>query len=44
MEKTKYSKENKKKDGDFKKKNINHNPQVESTKAAFDSQKDKHLD
>lgn len=44
MDKIKSSKENKKKDGNFKKKNVNHNPSAESTRAAFGAPEEKHLD
>ena len=44
MDKIKDSKENKKKDGNFKKKNVNHNPQEESSKAVFGAPEEKHLD
>lgn len=42
MDKMKTSKENSKKDGNFKKKNINHNPQDESSKVAFKGVSEKH--
>ncbi|PRR82988.1 CPC_1213 family protein [Clostridium luticellarii] len=35
---------NKKEDGKFKKKHINHDPQAESSRAKFGSPSEKHLD
>jgi hypothetical protein len=35
---------NKKEDGKFKKKHINHDPQAESSRAKFSSPSEKHLD
>lgn len=42
MNKMKTSKENSKHDGNFKKKNINHNPQDESARVAFKQVGEKH--
>ncbi len=39
MTNMKRTQNNKKEDGSFKKKNINHNPQVESAKAVFNGPK-----
>ena len=44
MSKIKYSKENKKKDGDFKTKNIKQNPTAQSARAVFGALEEKHLD
>ena len=44
MSKMKTTKENKKKDGDFKKKNKKHNPSAESARAVFGAPEEKHLD
>jgi len=44
MSKIKSSKENKRKDGDFKKKNVKHNPAAESARAVFGAPEEKHLD
>ncbi len=44
MDKIKYSKENKKKDDNFKKKNIKHSPKDESARAVFGAPEEKHLD
>lgn len=44
MNKMKSSKENNKKDGTFKKKNIKHDPMAESTRAVFATSEEKHLD
>lgn len=44
MRKIKPTKENKKKDGDFKKMNIKHNPAAESARAIFGAREEKHLD
>lgn len=39
----KRTQNNKKEDGSFKKKNIHHDPQTESTKAVFDRPKEEQL-
>ena len=42
--KMKYTNNNKKEDGRFRKKHIDHSPQDESSKAKFGTQSEKHLD
>ena len=44
MTNMKKTQNNKKQDGNFKKKNINHDPQVESAKAVFSGPKAKEHD
>ncbi|WP_346889094.1 CPC_1213 family protein [Clostridium sp. UBA1056] len=44
MTNMKKTQNNKKQDGNFKKKNINHDPQVESAKAVFNGPKAKEHD
>jgi hypothetical protein len=42
--KIQYTKSNKKEDGEFRKKHINHDPQAESSRAVFGAPSEKHLD
>lgn len=42
--KMRYTNNNKKEDGRFRKKHIDHSPQDESSRAKFGTQSEKHLD